>query len=781
MKNLKDNTLLIIPNNLKEKTLLNFNSELKNIKVITINDFIKNYYFDYTLETIYYLMNKYNIKYEIAKIYIENLYYIKDTNYNNLKLKNLVELKQELQEQKLLKYNILFQNKIKGMNIVFYNFYILDKYYLKIIDDVKKVTSVEIVNEDLNNNYMHKIYEFINIEKEIEFVASKICELVFNGVDINSIVLLNNSDEYINYIKRIFKIYNIPINISEDNSLLNTKIGTFFLENINSDINSTLNLVEQTFDLKKSENIDIYNKLVSISNQFSFVNDFTKVKDLISVELKKNKISNIILNNAVKLNSLDNYIPNNNDYVFLLGFNQGTVPIVLKDEDYINDNLKREINLSTSVEKNVIHNKKIIMKIKNIKNMWITYRLNGDDGNLLISSLNEELNYEIIHNIKNNYKYSNLNNKLYLSRFLDNYLKYGSKNEDLYLLNNSYSNNNYRTYDNKFSGLIENHTTISLSYSSMDNYYKCAFRYYINSILKLNEYEDNFMAYIGSLFHYVLSKKDEDSCEVAIKEFIKNNEYSFTNKEMFFLEKLQKELKFILETISKQEEYTNFHNALYEKQIEINKGNDRFVGIVDKILFNDTKNLGAIIDYKTGNPTLDLNYLEYGLGLQLPIYLYLVNKINPNLEIVGFYLQKILPTTINRDPLKDLTRQKRDLLKLQGFSLSEEDKLKEFDKTYIDSELIKSMKVGNNGFYHYSKTLTKNNMQKIIDIIDDKIDCALKNIHNNNFDINPKVIGNKNVGCEYCKFKDICYMTEKNIIRLKELDNLEFLGGDTNA
>lgn len=781
MKNLKDNTLLIIPNNLKEKILLNFNSELKNIKVITINDFIKNYYFDYTLETIYYLMNKYNIKYEIAKIYIENLYYIKDTNYNNLKLKKLVELKKELQEQKLLKYNILFQNKIKGMNIVFYNFYILDKYYSKIIDDVKKVTSVEIINEDLNNNYMHKIYEFINIEKEIEFVASKICELVFNGVDINSIVLLNNSDEYINYIKRIFKIYNIPINISEDNSLLNTKIGTFFLENINSDINSTLNLVEQTFDLKKSENIDIYNKLVSISNQFSFVNDFTKVKDLISVELKKNKISNIILNNAVKLNSLDNYIPNNNDYVFLLGFNQGTVPIVLKDEDYINDNLKREINLSTSVEKNVIHNKKTIMKIKNIKNMWITYRLNGDDGNLLISSLNEELNYEIIHNIKNNYKYSNLNNKLYLSRFLDNYLKYGSKNEDLYLLNNSYSNNNYRTYDNKFSGLIEDHTTISLSYSSMDNYYKCAFRYYINSILKLSEYEDNFMAYIGSLFHYVLSKKDEDSCEVAIKEFIKNNEYSFTNKEMFFLEKLQKELKFILETISKQEEYTNFHNALYEKQIEINKGNDRFVGIVDKILFNDTKNLGAIIDYKTGNPTLDLNYLEYGLGLQLPIYLYLVNKINPNLEIVGFYLQKILPTTINRDPLKDLTRQKRDLLKLQGFSLSEEDKLKEFDKTYIDSELIKSMKVGNNGFYHYSKTLTKNNMQKIIDIIDDKIDCALKNIHNNNFDINPKVIGNKNVGCEYCKFKDICYMTEKNIIRLKELDNLEFLGGDTNA
>ena len=32
-----------------------------------------------------------------------------------------------------------------------------------------------------------------------------------------------------------------------------------------------------------------------------------------------------------------------------------------------------------------------------------------------------------------------------------------------------------------------------------------------------------------------------------------------------------------------------------------------------------------------------------------------------------------------------------------------------------------------------------------------------------------------------CKFKDICYMTEKDIVRLKDIDNLDFLGGDNNA
>lgn len=781
MKNLKDNTLLIIPNHLKETILLSFCDELKNIKIMTESEFLKKYYFDYDLETIYYLMNKYKLKYEVVLIYLKNLYYVENKEYSNEKLSKLVEIKKELEEHNLLKYKPLFLNKLKSMNIVFYNFYDLDKFYLNLIDNLKKITSVEVINEENNCYYEHKIYEFKNAEEEVEFVATKICELVLSGVNINNIVLLNSSDIYTNHIKRIFKYFSIPINIKDNNSLLGTKMGTFFLENINSDISKTFELLEINFDLKNSLNLEIYNRLITISNKFSFVSDYMEIKELLKVELLNTKLFDVILDEAVKVEVLEDYIPNDNEYVFLLGFNQGECPKNLKDEDYINDLLKEKLNLSTTTSKNIIHNKKIISIIKNAKNLWITYKLNGEQGSLTVSSLNEKLNYEVIHNIKISYNYSNLNNNLKLARYMDDYLKYGSKNEDLDLLNNTYKNNVYRKYDNKFNGIKRTSENITLSYSSMDNYYKCSFKYYISSILKLNCYEETFMTYIGSLFHYVLSKKDNLSLEDSITEFMNNNPKEFTNKENFFLEKLKKDLEFILDVIKKQKDYTNFHNALYEKYIEIPKGNDKFIGIVDKILLNDNKTLGAIVDYKTGNPSLEPNYIEYGLGLQLPIYLYLINKINPDIEIVGFYLQKILPSLITRNPLKDITSQKRDLLKLQGFSLSEEEKLSEFDKTYIDSELIKSMKVGNNGFYAYSKTLTKNNMENIVKIIDQKIDEALTNIHNNNFDINPKVINNKNIGCEYCKFKDICYMTEKDIVRLKDIDNLDFLGGDNNA
>lgn len=776
---IKDNTLLIVPNHLKQSILLKLNNSLTNIKVMTINEFLKEYLFDYTKQTIYYLMTKYNIKYDIANIYLKNIYYVENKDYNNDKLNKLVEIKNELSKEGLLVYNRLFKNKLKNKNIVFYNFDYIDKFYLKIIGELKEITNVEIINDNKNNNYTHDIYELKDVNSELEFVASKICELIKNGVDINNIILLNVTEEYLVPLKRIFSIFNIPINIPSSDNIMGTKIGNFFIDNLDSDINNTIQNLSKEFNLKNENNLDIYNKIISICNSYNWVKDFTSIKEILINDLSNSKLTKKILTNAVNIKCIKEYLSSDNDYVFLLGFNQGSVPVLEKDEDYISDNLKSILDLELTYERNVIHSKNILNKIKNIKNLWITYKKEGVAGTLELSTLNDELNYQVIHNNKINYKYSKLNNLLMMSKYFDSYIKYGEKDLDLELLNSNYPRNNYRTYDNKFTGLDKIHENLTLSYSSIDNYYKCAFRYYVNSVLKLNIYEENFMNYIGSLFHYALSKKEENSLEVSWEEFIDKNKRQFNNKELFFLDKLKKDLKFILEVIENQKEYTTYNGEEYEKYIEINKGDSKFVGIIDKILTLGDN--AVIIDYKTGNPSLDLTNINYGIGLQLPIYLYLIKKVNHNINITGFYLQKILPSLITGDHVKTLASQKRNLLKLQGYSISDEELLSKFDKTYVDSELIKGMKVGNNGFYHYSKTLTKKNMDKITEIIDEKINDAIKNIKENNFAINPKRIGNENIGCAFCKFKDICYMNEKDIVRLKEVDNLDFLGGDDNA
>ena len=50
-----------------------------------------------------------------------------------------------------------------------------------------------------------------------------------------------------------------------------------------------------------------------------------------------------------------------------------------------------------------------------------------------------------------------------------------------------------------------------------------------------------------------------------------------------------------------------------------------------------------------------------------------------------------------------------------------------------------------------------------------------------NFEINPKQIGDKLVGCRFCKFKDICYMKNSDIQKLEKRNKKDFLGGEEIA
>ena len=57
---------------------------------------------------------------------------------------------------------------------------------------------------------------------------------------------------------------------------------------------------------------------------------------------------------------------------------------------------------------------------------------------------------------------------------------------------------------------------------------------------------------------------------------------------------------------------------------------------------DNDKTIVSLIDYKTGNADINLKYKDYGLNMQLPIYIYLINHSKlKNIKIAGFYLQKI--------------------------------------------------------------------------------------------------------------------------------------------
>ena len=327
-----------------------------------------------------------------------------------------------------------------------------------------------------------------------------------------------------------------------------------------------------------------------------------------------------------------------------------------------------------------------------------------------------------------------------------------------------------------------------LSYSAMNTYYQCGFRYYLSNILKLNIFEETFYTVLGNLFHYVLSNyyKDNFDLKREYQKFLSNCTYEFDEREKFFLEYLESELEFIINTIIKQNETNSLSNILAEEKIEIDKSKNGieilFKGFVDKIMVNNDKSIISIIDYKTGNPKLNLNNAIYGLDLQLPVYIYLAKNKFPNAKVAGFYLQKILNSEITKDFKHTYEALKEDKLKLQGYSNSNIEILEQFDKCYYDSKVIKGMKTSSKGISS-KKILSDEAIEKLANITSNKIDEAIDDILNAKFDINPKKIGMDNVGCEFCSFRDICFMKEEMITNLKEYKNMEFLGGeehDTN-
>ena len=742
--------ILLLPNNLKKSIIKKVREEYynKSIKFMSLEEFIKKITFDYNERTIYYLMKEYQINYSTALLYLNNLYYISN-KLDNEKMKKLINIKKYLDDNNLLIYNNYFKEYVKDKEIYIYGYNYINKYYKKLLKDY----NYKVIDDDNKINKLNKIYYADYIEEEVIYVGSKICKLLNNNISIEHIKIIA-SNEYERIIDRVFGFLNIPVDINK-NSLYGISSVKKVIDNLDD--------ISLFNDIKDN---DIIKKLVNIINKYSFINDKKEVKDLIINDLKSTYIEN---NNGIKLSSINDYF-DDNDYVFLMGFNKENYPKVYKDNDYFSDKEKEQLGLDNSTNLNIKERENIIKNLLSIKNLTITYKL-SDDNNIYIKS---DLLDTAIEKIKiDDYTNSNMLNKVLLCQKLDNLVKYNIEDSSIGILSNNY-NINYMNYDNKYKTINKDNlykyldNKLTLSYTSFDNYNKCRFKYYIGNILKINIIKNDFAMIIGNVCHYLLSCMNNNDFDIDkyFDDYI-SKERSFSKRELFFLDRIKEEIVFIIDTLKKQLSYSSFDKELYEKKVYVNKDKTikiNFMGVIDKVRYKEEDGVTylAVIDYKTGSTDIKLNNMEYGLGMQLPIYLYLSNYLDlNNIKVVGFYLQKLLVNVT--DNKKDYIEAKEDTLKLEGYSINEENILSKFDNTYNDSKLIKGMKTSSKGFYSYSKVLSTEEIDDIINKTDKLIDKVIDNILEADFSINPKVIDGDSVSCNFCEYKDICFKNERDI------------------
>ena len=91
-------------------------------------------FFDYDDRALEYIINKYNVNINIAKIYLDNLYFLKEIDDEKVIFLN--NLKKELDEQNLLIYDDKFRKYMFNQKVTVYGKDVLTKEERLILDGI---------------------------------------------------------------------------------------------------------------------------------------------------------------------------------------------------------------------------------------------------------------------------------------------------------------------------------------------------------------------------------------------------------------------------------------------------------------------------------------------------------------------------------------------------------------------------------------------------------------------------------------------------------------------
>ena len=774
LKYLDNNSILIIPSNLKKKVLdyIDYNNILVNIKIMSFYDLKKGLLFDFNNDAIYYVMKNKKVNYGVSKDYINNLYYLTDNQGDSEKINFLVNLKKDLEDNDLLIKDPLFINLIKSKSKIYvYGFDYLTKFNKYLLDLASNYIDVEIISKEYKE-YDHSVLEFNSMENEVAYVFEQIANLINDGISPNKIYIANYSDEYYFTFKRLLKQFNLPIYFKEGTPLYQTTIGTFFLDNLDNNKDLLVYKIKKKFDYDNNiYNEAIINKLVNLINTYYWIDNLSLIKDLVMEEMKNIRVSKPHYKEEITTTNIIDNIFTNDEYVFLIGFNLGSIPRLKRDEDYLSDDIKPSF-LETTNEYNEVIKETYLKVIKNINNLIITYKLaspfNSYSPSFLINddSLTKKSMPCFISAYSIDY------NKLILGKKIDSLIKFNEMDSDLEILFNNYDIN-YKSYDNTFGGINKEHLRddindkIVFSYTNIADYYSCPFKFYLGRVLKIDKFETTFDQFVGSIFHYVLQNSLDGTMEIdeAWNKYIEDNKdtLEFTNKVNYFLKVLKEEIHFVVQAIKEQYSHSSHTEVLSEKRIEIDINRNiktKIKGFVDKILVMNNKVL--IIDYKTNNKDINKDLFEFGISIQLPIYLYLLKQLDANYEVAGMYLQHILDLNQDYDIKKDYLDEKRKRLKLKGITFRDINLISKFDDTYEKSEVIASLSVKDGEIKKLKNILDEGEKEELMNLMERLIMNAVDKVSDASFDINPIKIDKQFDGCDYCNFKDVCYRKFKD-------------------
>lgn len=735
-----------------------------DVKFFSKNALLRKHYYQYDETAIIYLMRKLGSDYNYAVDLLEEIRKIKLSSSEDKEVAELIKYRDELIEENLLFSDEYLPHLLKTSEIDIYFYSSKDKELLQVLEGTK----YNFVSLPEKKDYSYRLFN--NNNEELTFVFNKISDLISKGVKPSNISLFGLSEDDELTFFRLTKNFHLNFNNAYPKYLLDKKYILKFL----------LNIEELGFEkayelalLEEDETIDEFKAVVEKYHlpELSKKQQISLYRGLFS----KRRISSIKYVEGIDVVSKP--IVKENGYLFIINFIQGKFPPLAKDNQYLSDLVKARNNLIISEDKNSANLDEYSNYLRQNANIFISCSKHSYSQKYFASSFVKSLNFEKIKEDLLPDYYSLDEAKISYTNFQDLRSKYLNADQRYFLFKNAGIKLDYCTYNYQYSGTsnYDSSYEVKLSYSSVNNFALCQFQYYLNYVLKLNEYEDNFYANMGKVAHYIYEHMDEKKTFDELYEEALATIDSFEKYDWVYFPKLKHEFERAYNEIKQFED--NLSNKTIEREVALkdtgSKGirldnNVTLIGKIDKLItFGDAKQYVSIVDYKTSFYKFDEKLIDYGLSLQLPTYALIASKYKPlsNKTLAGLFIQPVLAIK-NLETLLDEHKASKPIL--TGPFLNDIDVIRELDPTLKVSNSalhISSCRIvldaEKKPRFQKGKARSLDDFAHYVEAANKYYQFAASEIRKDNFVINPKIVGGKNVSCDYCPYRDICFRDSK--------------------
>ena len=361
--------------------------------------------------------------------------------------------------------------------------------------------------------------------------------------------------------------------------------------------------------------------------------------------------------------------------------------------------------------------------------------------------------------------------------------------------------------------------SIAMSASRIDRVKSCHFGYFMEYGLRVRERKKaGFEApEVGTFLHYLLEnvnrevkeqggygQVDDEALRHMVKRYVERyaatqiQEYQNKSARFRYLfSRLRETAYTIIISIAKEMRQSDFQPVEFELSfggrdghlpaITVREGGASLSvsGKVDRVdgWLHDGKLYLRVVDYKTGKKSFDLTDIRYGLGIQMLLYLFTLER-----EGQAYFGYPIVPCGVLYQPARSvILRQDRNIsdeklkaaleseLRRTGLVLGEPEVLRAMEHSALETPCYLPISVKKDGTLS-GDIATAAQLGHLGRYVDRLLHQIAGEIAHGNIDADPYARGPQDSACTYCAFASACYFDESRDKRrqLHKTDSGEF-------